>query len=114
MITMTQYGRDTFQNAVLQIPKTVHLYVEDGELKGYGYEPKQIRRESFDANGRHPELMWVFNAEPEAAQVLGFYVTDAHGQVLYSDQFKEPYKIQNQGDRIGVSINMAFLGAMGS
>jgi len=114
MASMTPYGRKAFQNAILSVPHKVHLYVESGELTGFGYSPKRLVAAEFDDNGLYPEQIWVFNSEAEAAMVLGLYVTDADGQVLYSDQFPEPYKIQNQGDRIGVSVNMSFLGALGS
>lgn len=113
MPDMTPYGRRVFQQAILDIPKAVHLYVDNGELKGYGYSPKRINANEFDENGSYPELLWVFSAEQNEANVQGMYVTDANGKVLYSEQFPQPYRIQNQGDRVGVSIDMAFLGALG-
>ena len=112
MISITPYGSKEFQAAVEKLPTSVHLYVDTGELKGYGYEPKLLQVSNW-SNGDYPELMWEFKAENEPAYVMGYFVSDAQGQVLFSDAFDESYKIQNQGDRIGVSIRLKFIGSIG-
>jgi len=112
VISLTPYGRATFQKQIERIPSTVHLYVEEGELKGYGYKTKVFDVTQW-VNGDYPEMIWEFDAEDQAAFVLGYYVSDADGKVLFSDQFDESYKIQRQGDRIAVSISMNFIGAIG-
>ena len=90
------------------------MFVEEGELKGHGYSAKNLELSKWSPDGQYPELMWVFDAENKASNVLGFFVSDANGQVLFSDTFDEANVIQNQGDRIGVSIKLRFMGALGS
>lgn len=113
MIKLTPYGSEQFQNAVNRVPSMVHLYVETGELEGYGYAPKRFDVSQWDSRGRYPEFLWEFNSGNQRSAVLGYYVTDSAGQVLFSEDFPEPYYVQNQGDRIGVAIDMEFLGALG-
>lgn len=112
MISLTPYGSKVFQKATERIPASVHLYVDSGELVGYGYEPKMLKANEW-IEGQYPELMWEFSSENQPADVLGYYVSDAEGQVLFSSQFDKPNRIKNQGDRIGVSINMRWIGAIG-
>lgn len=114
MISITPFGKTAFQDAVQALPSSVHLYTDDGELKGHGYKPVRINASEWDSMGRYPEIMWVFDAENTSQNVLGYYVVTADGRTLWSEPFDEAYVIQNKGDRIGVSLTMNFIGALGS
>lgn len=113
MITITPYGRTQYQDAVNRIPAQIHLYTDAGELTGFGYAPKR-----FDFNqwkgGDYPEFVWVFENGEGKESVLGHYVTDSSGQVIFSDSFDEPYVVEKKGDRIAVVVNQDFIGAIGN
>lgn len=114
MISLTPYGSKQFQDAVNALPAKVHLFTDSGELTGHGYSPKRFSLMDWQEGGQYPEFMWVFDAESQPSTIMGYYITDASKQVLFSDTFDEPNVIQNQGDRIGVSIKLRFMGALGA
>ena len=119
MIQITPYGFSTFLKAMTGKVKRMHLFVENGELSGHGYMPIEIMPDNWD-NGRYPEQTWEFEAG-EPADVMGYYTTDASGQILFTEMFETrnemnevvpaPARIKNNGDRISVAINLNMLGA---
>lgn len=117
MLNITPYGYSAFTGAATSVPKQVHLHTESGELTGHGYAPIPLDSEQWD-EGRYPDLQWEFEAG-DTVWVLGYYVTDINGKIIYSEEFTQrtpegdmvgsPMKIQHNGDRITVALNLNLL-----
>jgi hypothetical protein len=112
MIQTTPNGHRRILKAVTDTLKTLHLYVFEGEVSGYGYAARALRPELWEA-GVYPDQLWEFDAEDDSARVLGYYVTDVEGHVIFSEEFPiqgeeaEPgFVIGRQGDRIVVGLRL--------
>lgn len=112
MITVTPIGRKQFQDAINRIPAQIHLHTDNGELNKFGYAPKRFQFDKW-VGGDYPEFIWVFENDEGSESVLGHYITNADGEVIFSDSFDEPYVIEKKGDRIVIKLNMDFIGAIG-
>lgn len=100
--------------AVVEVLKRVHLFVTEGELTGYGYLPEPIDPDRWQ-EGVYPDIMWEFDAGDKPARVLGYYVTDEEGKIMYSENFPPStenedddagFVIGRQGDRIVVGLRL--------
>lgn len=114
MLQTTPTGHDVMLHAVTETLFTVHLFVTDGELSGYGYQPERIDT-SLWQDGVYPDITWEFDAGEKPTRVLGYYVAGDDGAMLYSENFPasteneddEPgYTIGRQGDRIVVGLRL--------
>ena len=118
MISVTPYGFKIFLAAQTQAIRNLHLYTESGELSEHGYVPIPIQPSQW-SDGKYPEQVWEFDSG-EPVDVLGYYVTDEAGKLLYSEAFQKrndagdvidaPMLIKNNGDRIAVGLNLTLLG----
>jgi hypothetical protein len=88
--------------------------VNDGELVGYGYSPKPIDSLGWQ-RGVYPDQVFEFNGAQDNARVLGYYVTDKEGRIMFSENFpsssenpdNDPgFVIGKQGDRITVGMRL--------
>ena len=79
----------------------VHLFVNDGELVGYGYSPAVLDPVQWE-DGIYPDVLWEFNGAENPARVMGYYVTNNKGMVVYSENF--PMSAENEDDQPGFII----------
>jgi hypothetical protein len=114
MIQTTPTGHEHMLRAVTNMLFAVHLFVHEGELSGFGYESEKLDPLKWD-DGVHPDILWEFEAADTPVRVLGYYVTDANGSIMYSENFpasaenedEEPgFVIGRQGDRIAVGLRL--------
>ena len=100
--------------AVTDTLARVHLFINEGELSGYGYAAKVLNPTEWN-DGVYPDITWEFNAAEKNVRVMGYYVTDGDGRVMYSENFPasaeneddEPgFVIGKQGDRIAVGMRL--------
>lgn len=108
MLALTQYGQRVSLAVLQSVLTSAHLFVQDGELVGYGYSSKKLDATKW-TNGSHEKLLWEFTGAEEQKDIMGYYVTDATGQIVLSNTFDEPFKIGNHGDRIAVEIRLSLL-----
>jgi len=110
MINISPQGRTAFVKAITNTITSAHLYTEQSELDGNGYTSKPIESNRW-LDGDYPELVWEFSAGAKQ-RVMGYFVRNDAGDLLFSEDFSEPYIIQHNGDRIGVSIRLNLLGTI--
>lgn len=114
MIMTTPKGQALMLKAVTDKLASVHLFVNEGELVGYGYGPVQLDPGQWEG-GAYPDILWEFNGAEKSARVLGYYVTNEQGEVIYSENFppseenddNDPgFVIGKQGDRVRVGMRL--------
>ena len=114
MIQTTPAGKTLMLKAVTDTLKTLHLFVNEGELKGYSYGPAVLDPEQWD-DGVYPDVLWEFSGGDEPARVMGYYVTNDEGAVMYSENFpaseeneddQPGFVIGKQGDRVRVGMRL--------
>ena len=119
MIQTTPHGHDIMLNSVTATLATVHLFVNEGELSGYGYSPELLDPAKWDA-GVYPDILWEFEAGERPARVMGYYVADSEGRVMYSENFPASpdnedddagFVIGRQGDRVLVGLRLNLFAA---
>lgn len=100
--------------AVTDKLKSLHLFVNEGELKGYGYGPAVLDPAQWE-DGVYPDVVWEFNGADEPARVMGYFVTNEGGAVIYSENFPTSeeneddapgFVIGKQGDRVRVGMRL--------
>ncbi len=110
---------------IVRDPCTIRLYTNDPgdspsaadfqELDGGGYQPKPLRSTGWDMS-RAPALasyvkqVWQFSGP--AGVVRGYYVTrNSDGRLRWFDPLPGgPMNIVNDGDQIGVSVELSLAG----
>jgi len=116
MMMITNEGHNTFFKAIVGSLDSVHLMTDQGELTGYNYKPKKLTASAWSMSGRYPEQAWVFTAG-DKVQVKGYYVTNAEGKIMFSDEFditdEDDFVIQHDGSKIKVNIELSLLAAEG-
>jgi len=114
MLIMTPYGKDYALNLVRMGLSSVHLYVDKGELKGYGYEPVGLDPEKWEGI-TYPDILWTLRAGEQPARVMGYYVAAPNGAIVLSEEFptstendddQPGFVIGREGDRIRVSLRL--------
>lgn len=114
MIQTTPTGKTLMLKAVTDKLKSLHLFVNEGELKGYGYGPARLDPAQWE-DGVYPDVVWEFNGADEPARVMGYYVTNDEGAVMYSENFPASeentddapgFVIGKQGDRVRVGMRL--------
>jgi len=114
MIQTTPIGYSRFMKAITEPLQAVHLFVETGELSGYGYAAETIDPELWD-EGVYPDILWEFEKSETPSRVLGYYVTGTDGRIMYSENFPAHsdndddlpgYVIGRAGDRIAVGLRL--------
>jgi len=113
MIQVTPYGHDLFMGALVVHLDSVHLFVDNGELSGYGYAPVKLQPELWEG-GVYPDILFELE-KGEKERVMGYYVADDQGRVVYSENFgpsddnddsEAGFVIGRQGDRILVGLRL--------
>ena len=117
MIKVTPKGHQVFMDALTKSVDTLHLMTAEGELTEHGYAPKVIQPENWEG-GEYPKVVWEFSAG-DPVVVIGYFATDATGQVLFTEEFPPEDKpdgtvtqgqeIKNTGDRIGVTVRLSLI-----
>ena len=110
MINLSPHGQQLMLAGVTSPIAKIHLYIESGELEGHGYAPQNIDAEKWDGPA-YPEIVWEFSAG-ERVMVLGYFVTDAGGNMIFTEDFDEPMKLEHNGDRITVHMRMRLIGGI--
>lgn len=110
MINLSPHGQRLMLKGVTNPIKAIHLFVDSGELEGHGYSPKPIDPGSWDGPN-YPPLVWEFSAG-DTVNVVGYFVTDADGQMVFTENFDEPMKLEHNGDRITVHMRMRLIGGI--
>lgn len=114
MIQTTPAGKTLMLKAVTDTLKELHLFVNDGELVGYGYSSVLLDPAQWD-DGVYPDVLWEFNGAEQPARVMGYYVTNEQGEVMYSESFPASeeneddlpgFVIGKQGDRVRVGMRL--------
>lgn len=107
--------------AVTDKLEKLHLFVNDGELVGYGYGPAVLDPAQW-VDGVYPDVLWEFNGAEQPARVMGYFVTNEEGGVMYSENFpaseenedNQPgFVIGKQGDRVRVGLRLNLMIARG-
>lgn len=112
-IVISEYGKKLLNSQIYQPLANMHLYSDDGELSGYGYEPQALYPNKW-VNNSHPAIEWVLSRGPEL-KVAGYFVTDSRKNLIYSETFDdEPIMIGNPGTRISVIAKLALIPNYGS
>ena len=106
MLVLTPHGSNTFLSSITRRMKTIHLHTRTGELKGYGYEYKHI---NVDSDGVVSEAEWTLVKSADEEQVVGYFVADDAGAVLFSEEFDAPMSVGNKITEIGVRIRLGML-----
>lgn len=111
MLVLTEPGRKIFTKASTDVLRRAHLFTDAGELKGYGYQPRDLDKAKWNG-GVYPDLLWEFEPGDETT-VVGYFVTSANGTVLYTEQFdldtdNEPMIIGGRGDKVRVAMALRF------
>lgn len=107
MITVTPHGHRLFLGTITGAARSAHLFVESGELKGYGYEPLPVEPGAWQ-DGMYPQLKWTLQGG-EKEDILGYYVTDENGSMLWSEPFGEAFTIKQAGGVVTVNMKLNLL-----
>lgn len=114
MIQTTPAGKALMLQAVTDTLKKLHLFVNEGELVGYGYNPAVLDPAQWE-DGVYPDVLWEFTGSDDPARVMGYYVTNDAGEVMYSENFPASeentddgpgFVIGKQGDRVRVGMRL--------
>lgn len=122
MITFSKDGAREQLKALLRTASFVRLFVNDvdvsaqsdvsalNEAEGSAYVAQPIAAASWTLDllgakwrAQSPEYVWRFSGK-ERYMVRGWYVTNAAGQLLWSDKFDEPFEVLRDGDELGVTM----------
>lgn len=119
MINISPLGMKTFKQVIAASARTLHLYVDEGELQGHGYKSVRLKPSVWD-DGVYPDVQWEFDSG-EPVEVLGYYAANEGGGILFSEPFTArnddgttydtPMTIKNNGDRITVGMRINLLGS---
>jgi hypothetical protein len=112
VLILTTDGRRILRQAMLKELGAVHLYVDAGELSGYGYAPHVLDHAKWDG-GEYPAIKFELD-EGENNRVMGYFITDTDGTPIASEEFtrgEEPsgFPIGRRGDRIFVTPKLNLL-----
>ena len=107
MITVTPHGHRLFLSGITSAARQAHLFVDEGELKGYGYEPLPVEPEQWQ-DGMYPQLKWTLIGGKEQ-DILGYYVTDETGAMLWSEPFGEAFTNKQAGGVVTVNMKLNLL-----
>ncbi len=108
MISLSPKGKTELLSGMTDKMSSAHLMVNDGELEGHDYSPIKLVRTKW-IEGRYPTMTWEFTAG-NIEDVLGYYIVNKEGDLIFSELFDATYTIQHSGDRISVNINFNLLG----
>lgn len=122
MITFSKDGAREQLKALLRTAHHVRLFVNEADISpqsdvstlqeasgaSYAAQPVSSPAWTLDLVGvkwraQSPEYVWRFSGK-ERYMVRGWYVTNASGQLLWSDKFDEPFEVLRDGDELGVTM----------
>lgn len=122
MLTVTYRAEAQMLQAVLALARRVHLYVNEvgaarfasaaefQEPDGGGYAPRDLAPDDWRvqtgarASATYPPVTWRFEAG--VGHVRGYYVTDAAGELLWSEPLAPgPFLAANPGDSLTLDLS---------